>query len=266
MDKSDTPELQFETSYTDALESRSRGDFATAAKLFRTALALARSFGEADERVYNSLLGLARCHYRLGNREQAEEHYRHALRIMENQIGDDHPNRFASVLWELAILYTDQSRFKEATLFFKQAILMTSNSAGPQDRFVADCLWGMSKCLCALGQLPDAERAIREAIAIYEATGDDVSEFVLTNQNNLVSVLIEQLKFSQAIAEVEKAIAILSRPDPSQPANKTAEIANNLCQLAWCQQRLNDFEKAGRTLKKALKITRAHDGPGSIRT
>ncbi|MBK9141255.1 MAG: tetratricopeptide repeat protein [Candidatus Melainabacteria bacterium] len=259
MEKTDNTEVRFETSYSDALEARSRGDYATAARSFRTALELAREFGDADERVYNSLVGLARCQYRLGERAQAEEHYRRALTIMEDHLKDEHPSRFASVLWELAILYTDQDRFQEAILFFRQAIKVTGLWAGPGDRFIADCLWGLSKCLCATGALAEAEESIRQAIAIYENTGEDVKDFLATNRNNLVTVLIEQHKFEEAITEIDMTL------ESESERQKSIETANVLCQKAWCLQRINKFDRAGAALKKALKIATDLEGGGGIR-
>ncbi|MBK9771044.1 MAG: tetratricopeptide repeat protein [Candidatus Obscuribacter sp.] len=83
------------------------------------------------------------------------------------------------------MLLSDSKRFNEAEEYFKRPWLCP-RVVRSKDRFVADRLWGLSKCLTELGKINEAEEAIKNAIAIYQPD-ENVDDFLATNYINLGS-------------------------------------------------------------------------------
>ena len=252
MNRTDSLDHKFQTTYEDAINARSQGNLAAAVEEFGNALKLAELFEEKDERRYNSLVGLARCHYRLGDHDLAEMRYREALSFMEKHLKEEQPGRFASILWELAILYSDAERFTEARRFFEKSISITEKHSGQQDRFVADCLWGLSKCFCASGELDKAIEAIKRAVSIYELSKEESMDLILTNLSNLAAILLQQQRFSEASDAIFQMIEMYE----SLSSLPSGELVNLNCQLAWCLKKLRRYRDAERHLKLAKKSSK----------
>lgn len=259
MDASDSHETRFKHFYKSANKLRSSGDFARALEKFSGAIELSSKLAnQKDERIYDSYLGAARCHYRLGNAREAEEKYQAALSAIQF-LEDQSPSTEATLLWELAVLYTDQKRFEEAAQFFKNSILITYRASGPNDKFIADCLWGLSKCFCALKNMDAAEEVIRNALRIYESCGENVSYALITNRKNLASLLIEKRQYQEAFKEIKKSLTLVSEPT----AGEAKDFSSLLFRLAWCAQRHGDYEAADQAILKAHRLTRAANGAKS---
>lgn len=256
------PESDYAQAYSRARESGGFGDYATAADEFAMAAAVARDFGEQDERLMDSLSRLAYCHYRLGALQEAEQAYREALSLMEKFHKSKHPDRFASILWALAVLLCDNKRYDESEEYFLRSMAVSESWSGPNDRFVADCLWGLSKCLTGAGKFDQAESAILQAISIYESLSgsENVDEFLCTNYNNLGTLLLQRGKLEGSIKYIKKAIKLRQRMagqyDPGL-ISLTSKISLALMQI-------KDYEAARRYLKQGLKVTAAIYGEESI--
>lgn len=237
--------------YSKAKESGTFGDYASAADDYAMAASLARVFGEDDERLMDSLSRLAYCHYRLGALEEAESAYREALTLMERYHKGKHPDRFASILWSLAVLLCDDKRFEESVEFFKRSMAVSQNWAGPYDRFVADCFWGLSKAQTGAGQLEAAEESIKQAIEIYEhlapLEGAGVKEFLSVNYSNLGVLLMQGKRFEEATQFLEKALKL--RPGLDQ--NRVALLNR----LSTCYLKTKNYDRASRLIKSNLKGT-----------
>ena len=250
---------RFDKSFKRATVLRSSGDYRKALKSFYTAVELSDRLPDRnDERIYNSHLGAARCLFNLGEHKEAEAHYQSVITILED-MAEDKPSLRASVLWELAVLYTEQKRFEEAATFFERSINSARASSDAEERFIADCFWGLSKCYCALRNLEAAEDAIRTAIKIYETCGEDVEDAIATNRRNLVNILIERNQYKEAFTLLERygeqVIRLSDRDRQDYPGV--------FFKLAWCAQRNGDYLIADRILNKALRLTRNANGAKS---
>ncbi len=129
---------------------------------------------------------------------------------MEKFHKSKHPDRFASILWALAVLLCDNKRYDESEEYFLRSMAVSESWSGPNDRFVADCLWGLSKCLTGAGKFDQAESAILQAISIYESLSrsENVDEFLCTNYNNLGTLLLQRGKLEGSIKHLKKAIKL----------------------------------------------------------
>lgn len=253
-------ESQFDELFARARENGSYGNFAQAATDYTEALYVAREFGEEDARLFETLSRLAYCRYRLGDLRSAEETYREALSLIERFHKDTHPERLASVLWALAVLYSDSLRFEDAENYFHRSMDVTEAWAGPNDRFIADCLWGLSKCLTSMGKLTEARTAIKKAIAIYESMPDNCDEYLCTNYGNLGNLELQMSKLDEAVPHLARAIELRTRI-AGEVDLALVGLANKIS-LALIQ--LGKHKEAEKYLKLGLKVTNANFGEKSL--
>lgn len=250
---------RFDKSYNRAAVLRSSGDYRKALENFCTAIELSAKLPDRnDERIYNCYLGAARCFYNLGEHNEAETHYHNAIALIEDPAMPESSIR-ASVLWELAVLYTEQKRFEEAAACFELSISRARAASSTEERLIADCFWGLSKCYCALRNLEAAEEAIWKAIKIYEHCSEDVEAAIATNRRNLANILIERNKYKEAFALLENygdQLVRLSEKDRQ-------DYPGVYFKLAWCAQKNGDYLFADRILNKALRLTRLASGAKS---
>ncbi|MBU6453918.1 MAG: tetratricopeptide repeat protein [Cyanobacteria bacterium REEB67] len=254
-------ESRFEVVFSRARTSGEFENYAEAADDYAEAATMARDFGEGDVRLLESVSRLAYCRYRLGELAQAEASYREALSLMERFHTTTHPERFASIIWALAVTLSDERRFDEAEKFFRRSMEISENWGGPKDRFVADCLWGLSKCLTANGKVKEAETCIRRAISIYETLPDCFS-YLGTNYANLGEIVIQQGRYADGVPILEKAIKLKQQYGgayDSSIVSLTSKIALALIQL-------KRYKEAQTHLKTALKIISALYGERHIET
>ncbi|MBS1990039.1 MAG: tetratricopeptide repeat protein [Cyanobacteria bacterium SZAS LIN-3] len=258
-------ESRFEAVFSRARASGEFENYAEAATDYAEAALMARDFGESDVRLLESVSRLAYCRYRLGELAQAEANYREALSLMERYHTATHPERFASIIWALAVTLSDEKRFDEAEKFFRRSMEISESWNGPKDRFVADCLWGLSKCLTANGKIREAEKAIRRAIAIYE-TLPDCRAYLSTNYSNLGEVVLQQGRFADGVPILQKAIQLRREENPAQANDAdTAQIGLN-SKVALALIQLKRYKEAQASLKAALKITTAVYGAAHLET
>jgi tetratricopeptide (TPR) repeat protein len=254
-------ESRFEQVFSRARASGDFENYAEAANDYAQAAVMARDFGESDVRLLESLSRLAYCRYRLGELAQAEASYREALSLMERFHTATHPERFASIIWALAVTLSDERRFDEAEKFFRRSMEISETWGGPKDRFVADCLWGLSKCLTANSKVKEAENCIRRAISIYE-TLPDCYIYLGTNYANLGEIVLQQGRFADAVPILEKAIQFKRESGGALDSSLTGLTSK--AALALIQ--LKRYKEAQVHLKAALKITGALYGPEHIET
>lgn len=258
-------QLALKESQFDALLARGRengtyGNYAEAATDYAEAAYVAREFGEADERLFDALSRLAYCRYRLGDLRSAEETYREALSLLERFHKESHPERLASVLWALAVLYSDSLRFEDAENYFHRSMDVTEAWAGPNDRFIADCLWGLSKCLTSTGKLSEAQQAIKKAIAIYESLPDNCDEYLCTNYGNLGNLELQMAKLEDAVKHLSKAIELRQR----LAGEVDLALIGLTSKMSLALIQLNRHKEAEKYLKLALKVSNANFGEKSL--
>ena len=255
-------ESKFDVVFSRARASGDFENYAEAADDYAEAAVMARDFGESDVRLLESLSRLAYCRYRLGELAQAEASYREALSLMERFHTATHPERFASIIWALAVTLSDERRFDEAEKFFRRSMEISEAWGGPKDRFVADCLWGLSKCLTANNKVKEAEKCIRRAISIYETLPDCYS-YLGTNYANLGEIVVQQGRYADGVPILEKAIKLKQEPLSGDQDISIISLSNKAA-LALIQ--LKRYKEAQIHLKTALKITSKVYGEHNIET
>jgi len=185
---------------------RERGDFETAlAHLGRAehlfqALADTRLLGWAHNSIGITLLAR-------GKVDEAIAHFETSLRIKE-RLGDD-PGRARS-LAELARAFVMQGRCEDADGALAEADRLATRfddvTEAARIRFVR------AQLQAARGQIPDAVREYKHAIAAFEALGMDAD--VARASNALGALLLERKRPSEAAPYLAKALHLLQAEPP----------------------------------------------------
>ena len=116
--------------------------------------------------VADNLLELASQNQDEGQYEEAEELYKRALEIYEDELGEEHLYT-AFVLNDLAMLYDEQERYKEAEKLYKRAVKIFENNL-ENDSITATTLSGLADLYKNQGMNEEAEKCYKRAIEILE--------------------------------------------------------------------------------------------------
>ncbi len=190
----------------------------------QTAVAVCERCGEAYE-IGFSHLTLGRAHARLGNKEQADHHFRLA-------VGTFHDQRLPH-LWCEAVLAFAEVRLgdaKEADLLLLRRYLLDAQENGAaavSDRMLCSVLEKLAQVQIALGQHDDALLTVfefeRHAIGLQDEKLDAaVVELRRTIESGLLGGVHAAESHLQAISTLP---GLFSRTDASVPRNLDAVLA-----------------------------------------
>ncbi|RMH09820.1 MAG: tetratricopeptide repeat protein [Nitrospirae bacterium] len=138
--------------------------YAAAKELFLEALALVEG-DDTDPRQATTLNNLAAVHEALGEYEQAELQYRHALTIIETIQGPHHPDVVIG-LNNLAMLYFTQKDFQNAELLWQRALGILEQHLGPEHPHLIQLIKTLALVSQAQGHMDQAEERYKRAIYI----------------------------------------------------------------------------------------------------
>ncbi len=99
--------------------------------------------------------------------DAAEERYREALRIYENQLPPNHAKTL-DCLWGLATVVWDQHRFAEAETMIRDLLGRTKEVYGSRHAYLVDTLNVLARILADQNKNEEAEATFREAISIAD--------------------------------------------------------------------------------------------------
>lgn len=128
---------------------------------------------EPDPRVATSLNNLGAVHEALGEYEQAELRYQHALTMIETIQGPEHPD-VATGLNNLASLYFSQRAFAQAEPLWQRGLSISENLLGTDHPHLVRILVILGRTSQAQKKFDQAETCYTRAIRITEhAMGAD---------------------------------------------------------------------------------------------
>ncbi len=104
-------------------------NFAMAKEMFHRALNVLGGTSELEPRIATTLNNLGAAHEALGEYEQAELRYRHALTMIETIQGSDHPDVVVG-LNNLASLYFSQRAFARAEPLWQRGLAISESVLG----------------------------------------------------------------------------------------------------------------------------------------
>ena len=142
-----------------------------------------------------------------GHYAEAEPLFQHALTILEDSLGPDHP-RVATTLNNLASLLQNRRQYELAETLFRRALAIHEKALAPDHPDVAMDMDNLGSLLQAKGDLAAAEPLMRRALAIYqEKLGPDHPD-VARSLNNLAELMEAKGDFATAEPLLRRALEI----------------------------------------------------------
>lgn len=168
----------------------------------------------------------------------------------------DQPLTEAAVHTMLGKVYTRTGRFEEAAAELVTAMDLLRAHADPNEPALGDALFELAALRWNTGQHAEAEKLLRESVAIAEANHGEMSETVAERVHALAAVLTSLDKDAEAESLLRRAIAIreklLGKDHPSLSACYNG--------LAVLKRKAGDYAAAEPLFVKALTLTRLEHG------
>jgi tetratricopeptide (TPR) repeat protein len=182
--------------------------YSDAEKEYRTAVDVARGFGDKDNRLGMSLHGLAVVYGNQGRHAESVPLYREALQICKQAQGPGHPD-VATCLSGLASAYGKRAMNAQAEPLLEEALAIREKALGPLHPEFARSLNDLAWMRSNQGRYADAEDLARRGLTIREkALGPDHLD-VAYNLNDLSWFLIVQDRLVEAGHLLERSLPIL---------------------------------------------------------
>ena len=213
------------------------------------------SHGPDHREVAISLNNLGSLYHETNRLAAAEDHYRRALAIRENDV--DSKSEEATAIDNLASLFQRQDRFDEAETLYLRALAIREQHLGPDHPDVATSLANYAVLLCNQHRLAEAEPLLRRAGKIREEhLGRDHPD-VGISLNSLALVLKASGRYSEAEGLYLQALAISEAShDPWHP-----DISTCLNNLAILLRQTNRRTEAEPLFRRALANQERTFGP-----
>ncbi|CAB1119405.1 unnamed protein product [Ectocarpus sp. CCAP 1310/34] len=162
--------------------------------------------------------------------KDAEDFYRRALAIREEQVGVDHPE-VARTLDDLGLCAFAVGRMAEAEEFFGRALAIRAEKLGVDHPDVPSTLNILGNCVCKLGRMKEAEELYRRALEIREEPLGVYHPDVARTVNDL------------------GVCASKEKPGVGHP-----DVASTLNNLGVCASKVGDMKEAEEFHRRALSI------------
>jgi CHAT domain-containing protein/tetratricopeptide (TPR) repeat protein len=178
------------------------------------------------------------------------------LELAKNQLGAEHPSTL-NTMNNLAFLYKEQGRFKEAEPLFKQCLVVAEKIYGLDHPEVAGILNNLALLYRDEGRYAEAEPMMMRALKIRERTRGPWHLEVAMSLNSLAQLYGDLKRYEKQEEFLKRSLKIRERVlPPGHPALATA-----LDNLASSYQNRGAFTEAEPLVKRALSIYQAAYGP-----
>ena len=198
-------------------------------------------------------------HYGRGNHSTAEPLYRRSLKIVEEQLGADHPIT-ATNLNNLALLLQERGKYAEAEELHRRALRIRQKACGFDHPDVAKDLNNLALLLQGQGKYAGAEALHRQALEICEKQLGADHPDTATNLNNLALSLHAQAKYADAEPLYRRVLKLLEKSLGSDHPN----VASGLCNLGELLHAQGKYAEAELLHRQALEIREERLGADHI--
>lgn len=213
-----------------------------------------------------TLDNIAGIHYFLGNTsallgkyertreyyQRAEEHFQQARPLLENTLGPDHPE-VATNLNDLAVIFVEQGKYKEAEPLFTQAVSILENVVEqPDDRYLADPLTNLAECYYSQGKYKEAEPLYNRVLEIRKNKLPTNNSDVAKSLYNLAWLYLKQGNYNGAEQRFNESLDI-GQADPDLLLDTTLSLSG----LGELYRERGKYADADRYLAEVRQI---HEG------
>jgi tetratricopeptide (TPR) repeat protein len=155
--------------------------------------------------------------YRDKNYPEAEKQFKAALTEAEKLPTDDW--RLTQTLSNLAEIYRIQSKYSQATPYFKRLVQINEESFGPDHPNIAAYLNNLAQNYRAQGMLAEAAPLYKRSLDIWEKSLGPDNSLVLFALKNYVSLLREMGSNAEAESYQSRLQSIQPEKTDNLPAN-----------------------------------------------
>ncbi len=207
---------------------------------------------EAAGRLWNSL---GYHIHDLADYQGAKATFERALRILEKQLGPNHPY-VATAVSNLGRVHHALDSLQDAKAAFERALNINEAAFGANHPNVATDVNNLGMVLYDLGDLRGAKASFERALRIDEATFNPNHPKVAAVVNNLGLVFRALGNLQEAKTSFERALRI----DEAAFGVNHPKVARDVNNLGEALRALGDLQKAQATFERALRIDEAAFG------
>jgi tetratricopeptide (TPR) repeat protein len=222
-----------------------QGDYKEAERYLKEALSVAGQLASGDPYAARILNNLGVLYYRMNRVTEAKAELMKAVALVERQLGRDHPwlpsilgnlggtylvqrkwddaaavfhralqvlqqtglpgaLERAGILQNIGFIHYERGNFLQAAEVYRQAYSLRLKQLGQQPQ-AAHSAVSLATALAAAGELEEAERIYREAVAIYRSAGRERSMEMAAALEHLRRLML-QTNRTAAAAEIEEQV------------------------------------------------------------
>ncbi|MCY4131424.1 MAG: tetratricopeptide repeat protein [Nitrospira sp.] len=202
----------WETLNTAGMLAYKERDFVLAKEMFHRALNLLEGSTDLDSRTATTLNNLGATHEALGEYEQAELRYRHALTMIETIQGAEHPDVVVG-LNNLASLYLSQQAFEKAEPLWQRGLSIS-------EKFLGDAHPHLIQPLLTLGLVAQVQKEFDRAESYYLRAIEIGKRALGTDHPSLIPLYERYASFLRQAGRDEDASAVDRQVEAIQAANQ----------------------------------------------
>lgn len=228
-----------------------------AEKTYREALVIARQIhGPDDVSVQICLANLGQSLIELGRFEEAVEALQEALEVLGEEGGQ--PSGIISSFERLGYALVELGRSEEAEQVYQRAIDLAEKSGESLTPDYAIVLRDLGGLMLLTDRPEEAVGPLLDAIDVQETTMGHDHMVLVDTLSLLASALIETHQFSQAEAELRRAVAIVDASEEEADPERIVELFTQLGEVLAEQKQ---DEAAEAQMLRALDVARASFPP-----
>lgn len=227
-----------------------QGRYEEAKRALETSLVIMeKTYGTTHQQVAITLTNLGNLYEAMGSLKEADRVLRRALSIKEDVFGKQH-GQVALTLDVLGSLYLDLGRNEEAVKALKRSLDIKRTEIKDESHW-AGTLSNLGRVLEAKGDLPEAESALQDSVAIKSRVWGDNHSQTAKSRCSLGRVYLRQGKLDLALQTLQLALTCqqLCYPDEDHP-----ELATTLLNMAKVLNLQGDWKRARHLAEKAAGI------------
>lgn len=253
--------------------ARERGELGEALERLQQALTIQERESDDARALAHALHDLANVYGRLGELDQAEQHFGRSLALLEEALGEGHPD-LKGPLIGLGNIDRDRGATDRARARYQRALDLMRDHFGDGHPEVAVALFNLGNLHKDIGRLDLAEAHYREALAIRERALREDHPLVIKNLTTLGKTLAAKEAPEEALEVLGRAL-VLSEGKKTA-AEELGALRFLIARILWksaaeperarslAEAALVSFEEAGpdyarelRTVERWLEQTRS---------
>ena len=243
----DQPEVQAQMMHVIGSVYSSLGLYEAAERQLGAALERRRAtYGAEHLEVAHTLRQLALVRQHVGDLDGAERGYREALGPLR-AAGTSDPE-LLQVLRDLAFVLSTRQQLDEAEIVLREALALTEDSPSV-DR--AGVLYGLAGLHHGKGELAEAEKLLRETIALHAAEGGRGHPDAASAMEDLALLV----RFSGRLEEARRLHRDALDMRQRLYGEEHLEVADAMQHLAAVTQELSDYAAAEPLARRALELS-----------